>query len=104
MEWRAAKMTSIIRHPPLKFLCFGAGAIGTYIGGSLALYGHTVVFLERPEAAVALREAGLHLQLDGRERHLPHPQFATTLFEALEKGPDEAALFALKPYDTRAVV
>jgi hypothetical protein len=27
---------------------FGAGAIGTYIGGSLALAGHQAVFVEQP--------------------------------------------------------
>ena len=32
----------------LKILSFGAGAIGTYIGGSLALAGHEVVFVEQP--------------------------------------------------------
>ncbi len=30
---------------PLKILSFGAGAIGTYIGGSLALAGHQLVFV-----------------------------------------------------------
>jgi ketopantoate reductase len=29
----------------LRFLCFGVGAIGTYIGGSLALAGHDVDFV-----------------------------------------------------------
>ena len=31
--------------PKLSFLCFGVGAIGTYIGGSLALIGQKVVFV-----------------------------------------------------------
>ncbi len=39
----------------LKVLVFGAGAIGTYIGGSLVLAGHTVVFLEQPGAAEELQ-------------------------------------------------
>ncbi|MCH7663763.1 MAG: 2-dehydropantoate 2-reductase, partial [Chloroflexi bacterium] len=30
---------------PLRVLSIGAGAIGTYIGGSLALHGHQVTFL-----------------------------------------------------------
>ncbi|HEX7433758.1 MAG TPA: 2-dehydropantoate 2-reductase N-terminal domain-containing protein, partial [Anaerolineaceae bacterium] len=43
----------------LRFLIFGAGAIGTYIGGSLALAGHNVIFFERPEIALRLRERGI---------------------------------------------
>ena len=33
----------------LNWLIFGAGAIGTYIGGNLILHGQKVVFLEQPE-------------------------------------------------------
>ncbi|MCJ7724115.1 MAG: response regulator, partial [Anaerolineales bacterium] len=36
----------------LRILSFGAGAIGTYIGGSLALSGHKVIFLERPDVVL----------------------------------------------------
>ena len=32
----------------LRPLVFGAGAIGTYVGGSLALAGNPVVFVEQP--------------------------------------------------------
>ena len=39
----------------LQVLSIGAGAIGTYIGGSLALQGHDVAFLERPNIADELR-------------------------------------------------
>jgi ketopantoate reductase len=35
----------------LHWLIFGAGAIGTYIGGSLALHGQNVAFLEQPGVA-----------------------------------------------------
>jgi 2-dehydropantoate 2-reductase len=45
----------------MKWLCYGAGAIGTYLGGSLALAGDEVVFLERPSAAAELRRGGLHI-------------------------------------------
>jgi len=47
----------------LKLLTFGAGAIGTYIGGSLVLAGHQVVFLERPGVVEELRQRGLRLDL-----------------------------------------
>ena len=47
----------------MKFLVFGAGAIGTYIGGSLALAGYQVVFVERPNVVADLRAKGLRLDL-----------------------------------------
>ena len=40
----------------MNFLVFGAGAIGTYIGGSLALEGHRGVFIEHAWIARELRE------------------------------------------------
>lgn len=86
---------------PMRFLSFGAGAIGTYIGGSLVLAGHTVVFLERPEAAAAIRQRGLQLQLLTGSHHIPQPELATTLSQALQSGPFDCILFALKSFDTQ---
>lgn len=85
---------------PLRVLSFGAGAIGAYIGGSLALHGAQVVFLERPAAAAAVRQSGLHLQLAGQEHHLPAPLIAESLPAALAHAPFDVALFALKSFDT----
>lgn len=86
------------------FLVFGAGAIGTYIGGSLALTGQRVVFVERPEAADELRRRGLRLNLNGQEQSLPGPQVRASLDEALALGPFDAAIFALKSFDTQAAL
>ncbi|MRR30355.1 2-dehydropantoate 2-reductase, partial [bacterium] len=47
----------------LKLLIFGAGAIGTYIGGSLLASGQKIVFFERPESASAIAEHGLQLKI-----------------------------------------
>jgi 2-dehydropantoate 2-reductase len=88
----------------LHILSFGAGAIGTYIGGSLALQGHRVVFLERPEVAALLRQRGLRLGLNGAEEEIPSPVMASTLEEALKAGPFDTALFALKSFDTAAAL
>ncbi len=84
----------------LKILCFGAGAIGTYVGGSLALAGCRVVFQERPEVAELLRENGLKLGLTEGERVVENPQIAASLPEALALGPFDAALLAVKSFDT----
>jgi 2-dehydropantoate 2-reductase len=53
---------------PLKILIFGAGAIGTYVGGSLVLMGHQVVFLEQPAVVEDLRQRGLRLDLSVDKR------------------------------------
>jgi 2-dehydropantoate 2-reductase len=90
--------------PPLRLLVFGAGAIGTYVGGSLALSGQQVVFLEQPSMAAQLRARGLSLTLLGQEHRLAAPQIVASLDEALAHGPFEAAIFALKSFDTEAAL
>ena len=63
----------------LNFLTFGAGAIGTYIGGSLALAGHQVTFLEQPKVAGELAQRGLRLELQNAENSsfvIPHSSFS----------------------------
>jgi 2-dehydropantoate 2-reductase len=84
----------------LHILSIGAGAIGTYIGGSLALRGHQVVFVERPEMAEKLRSRGLRLNLSGTENHLPGPRVVHSIEKALAIHDFDAALFALKSFDT----
>lgn len=84
----------------LKILSIGAGAIGTYIGGSLARTGHEVVFLERPTAAERLKQKGLQLDLKEEKYRLTTPLVSTEIEEALAHGRFDAALFALKSFDT----
>lgn len=57
---------------PVDVLVMGAGAIGCYIGGSLASEGVRVLFVGRPRMLEALKHHGLRLtDLDGGERYLP---------------------------------
>jgi 2-dehydropantoate 2-reductase len=90
--------------PDLKFLCLGAGAIGTYIGGSLVLSGQKVIFLEQPSFAEILRDKGLHLNLKHGSFHIPKPEMVTSIDEALTQGPFDIAILAVKSYDTRTVL
>jgi 2-dehydropantoate 2-reductase len=87
-----------------RLLVFGAGAIGTYIGGSLALQGCPTVFLERLQVAEELRQRGLRLEIAGEQFHIPSPRMATSVAEALQSGPYDVCIFALKSYDTQAVL
>jgi 2-dehydropantoate 2-reductase len=93
----------------LSVLIFGAGAIGTYIGGSLVLTGHKVVFLEQPGAVKELQRRGLHLEIRDREGSpftIPPSAFIAveSLPEALRLGSFDLAIYALKSFDTDAAL
>ncbi len=98
---------------PLKVLSLGAGAIGTYIGGSLALAGHSLVFLEQARVADELRQRGLRLDLSADHRRKAKGAYlvesssivvVTSLEEALRYGPFDVTLYALKSFDTPAAL
>ena len=97
----------------LKVLVFGAGAIGTYIGGSLALAGHQLVFVEQPKVVEELRQRGLRLDLTLDKRRQTKDAsrvdpasflIFASLEEALRYGPFDVAVFALKSFDTQAAL
>jgi 2-dehydropantoate 2-reductase len=97
--------------PSLKILVFGAGAIGSYIGGSLAHVGHHAVFLERPEVAASLRQNGIRIEGPAAGKGaavitLPASAcvYAGSLSEALSLGPFDVALYALKSFDTPSAI
>jgi 2-dehydropantoate 2-reductase len=88
----------------MRYLCFGVGAIGTYIGGSLVLGGDEVIFLERPEYVNGLRRNGISLDLNGGKHHLKDIIVTGTLDEALMAGPFDVAIFAIKSFDTQKAI
>jgi 2-dehydropantoate 2-reductase len=98
---------------PISVLAFGAGAIGTYVGGSLALAGHRVVFIEQPVIASQLQERGLRLDVSiDRHREAPDPLIVApssfkcvgSLGDAMKQGPFDVAIFAMKSFDTAAAL
>lgn len=97
----------------LKMLIFGAGAIGTYIGGSLALAGHQIVFVEQQKIVEELRQRGMRLDLTLDKRRKTKDAYrldsstfviVSSLEEALRYGPFDLALFALKSFDTQTAL
>lgn len=90
--------------PPLSILVFGAGAIGGYLGGSLALTGHRVAFLERSRNAPTLRKEGLHIRLGEDRHHLKGIEVFTSIKDALAGSTFDIAFFALKSYDTASAL
>ena len=92
----------------MKLLVFGAGAIGTYIGGTLALAGHSVSFTEQPKVTKELQQRGLRLELFGNQSSVTSDQysvqFTASLRDTLEGGLFDVAIFALKSFDTSAAL
>jgi 2-dehydropantoate 2-reductase len=57
----------------------GAGSVGCYVGGCLALAGRNVTCLARPRIAAALKTAGLRVtDLEGRNRSVSPAGFSVT--------------------------
>jgi 2-dehydropantoate 2-reductase len=93
----------------LNVLVFGAGAIGTYIGGSLALSGNRVVFVEQARAVEELRARGLRLDLTISRKSVfkiqnPSVNFVSSIEDAIKLGPFDIAIYALKSFDTASAL
>lgn len=87
-----------------RLLFLGAGAIGTYVGGSLAAAGHRVTFSERPEAASFIKQQGLRLTRGGRTDPVRDFDVFADIGEALAAGPYDVCVFALKSFDTASAL
>jgi 2-dehydropantoate 2-reductase len=101
------------RLKPISVLAFGAGAIGTYVGGSLTLAGHRVVFIEQPSIASELQTRGLRLDVSiDKHRAAPKPlvvapydfKCVSSIEDAFQYGPFDVAIFAMKSFDTAAAL
>jgi 2-dehydropantoate 2-reductase len=84
----------------MRFLFLGAGAIGTYVGGSLALAGHQVTFSEQRAAATTIAAQGLRLTKAGLTQAVRDFSIYGSAAEALAAGPYDVAVCALKSFDT----
>lgn len=88
----------------VKFLVFGAGAIGVYVGGSLLRAGHPVAVCARPATAAALRAHGLRLRYGDDQAALAGFPVFETLADALSAWAPELVIFALKAFDMAAAL
>ena len=88
----------------MNFLIYGSGAIGGYVGGSLALGGHPVAFVARPAQADVLNTRGLTLRLN-QTSLVTHSVVAfTSPAEALAHTNPDCIVLALKSFDTPAAI
>jgi len=83
----------------MRIAIMGAGAVGGYFGGLLALSGIDVTFIARGEHLRAMQKDGLTLQTPKAALHVSHARFVA---EPAEVGGCDFVLFAVKAYDIEA--
>ncbi len=88
----------------MRFLFLGAGAIGTYVGGSLAAAGEDVSFIERPRTAEVIASAGLKVHTADATRLMTNVTMHGSAADALAAGPYDIGVFALKSFDTQTAL
>ena len=88
----------------MKFCFLGAGALGTYVGGSLAAAGHEVGFIEQPGPAEAIAERGLSITTGTGTRRVRDVRLFTEPGAALAATRWDVLVFALKSFDTAAAL
>ncbi len=87
----------------MEIVVYGAGAVGGYLGGRLALAGHRVTLVVRPAAAAALNAGGLLITEAGATRVAPVR--AVDRLAAAFDGPEpDLILLGMKSYDLAAAV
>ena len=85
----------------MKVLCFGPGAIGSYIGGSLGLVGNPITYIALPETIPPLKENGISVEdLSGTVRRLTRFDVYASAAEALSEQSYDLAVFAVKGFNT----
>lgn len=87
----------------MKFLVFGAGSLGSAIGGLLQQAGHDVTLLGRPAHLDAIAAGGLRLDGLWGTHHI-HGLRLASLEEQLDGDDWDVILITVKTYDTAAAV
>jgi len=85
----------------MRILIYGAGAVGCYLGGHLALAGHSVTLLGREQLKSAVEASGLTLQFaDGAARKIHDVVVATKPEKAFAGEGFDWIAFTMRAYDT----
>jgi len=86
----------------MRFVIYGAGAVGGVIGGRLFEHGHDVALVARGEHARALQRHGLRLEWPAGQATLPIPTVEDP--HDLRLGPDDVVILAMKTQDSEAAL
>ncbi len=89
----------------MKILCFGAGAIGSYIAGSLALIGNPLIYIEKEQFIDALLSNGVRIEdISGEKHHLKRFEAYGTADEAFARHDFDLVITAVKGFNTEDVI
>lgn len=97
----------------MKIAVMGAGAVGCYYGGMLARAGHAVVLIGRQQHVAAVRDAGLYMETQSFNAHVPVQAStdpgavagARLVLCCIKSTDTESAAMAMAPYlDADAVL
>ncbi len=89
----------------MRVLIYGAGAVGSYIGGHLAQAGHDVTLLGREPLVQAVRANGLILHLVSGEAQIKAIHAVASLHDAVSNETTyDWIAFTMKAYDTKAAI
>lgn len=83
----------------MRIAIMGAGALGGYFGGRLALAGHDVTFVARGAHLAAMRDNGLTIESPLGDAHVAD---VTATDDPASIGPVDLVVFVVKTYDTDA--
>jgi len=86
----------------MRYLIYGAGAVGSMLGVQLALNGEQVSFLARPRVAEHYIANGIMLTGLRSPGRLDNPKIYTTSEEALTSAAIDVVLLTVKAYDVEA--
>lgn len=86
----------------MRYVIYGAGAIGGAVGARLFQHGHEVVLIARGAHLAAIQANGLVLVTPNERVTLPIP--AVELPSQLEPRPDDVVMMAMKTQDTEAAL
>jgi 2-dehydropantoate 2-reductase len=94
--------TAAARHQRVRYVVYGAGAIGGTLAARLALAGHHVVAIARGEHLRAIQEDGLRLQTPDEDVLVQLEAVGSADEAGLE--PDDVTFLAVKSQDTAAAL
>ncbi|MDE2779863.1 MAG: 2-dehydropantoate 2-reductase [Chloroflexota bacterium] len=88
----------------MRIAVMGAGSIGSYFGGTLALAGNEVTLIARGEHLAAIRDSGLRIQTDAELLTIPYGDALQATCDPAAVGPVDLALLTVKTYQNDAAV
>lgn len=88
----------------MRIAVMGAGSIGSYFGGTLALAGNRVTLIARGEHLAAILDQGLRIQTDDRLLTVPCGETLAATDDPAEAGPVDLVLLTVKTYQNEAAI